>query len=410
MRLKYPEVYHLIYRNKHEFLTAPDDLAIVNVTESNDFYIRFKGESTDIENSLLYMRLNEKPEKYALNSDEVLDVVQLFSTIFQPKHQFGGFQKNRTLRNNHFSIIHSVFFNRYFDHTLEGRLLYEEFENALELSLADLKSKIENWNLSQGASTDLTIYLENLKIVSSRDQFEKVIQAILHFADLPVPQNPQYSNMFDAANFMSKLGRGNDQFNPVLQNLYNNDYKEFYSFFKSLIITDPPIIRWRFIHEFSKTLISEYADGFIIPKSDLRALIRDSFISAAESITEFSNELMEFYRQAVQQFRDPHDMNNLKPIGDGIRMTSVMRELIRKDISNFLDWCFYSRNPGSNKYLLTSWHNVIFEVEEFEHLLEEQSSNPKVQEFLKFYNKYKANQTSTEQNNSTEFNFVLFSK
>lgn len=409
-RLKYPEVYNSIYRNKYNFLTQGDNASMFHV-ESGELFLKFEGEDyRNLENTSLYIHLKENVDRYALNEHDLEDVVKLFAAMFTTKQQITSFQRKRTLPKCHLSIVQANFFNRYFDYSIDGRLDHKEFEDALKLPLQELLTKITQWNTSRSASTDLIVYFENIDEFKTRHDFEKIIRAIVYFADLPTAENPNYDNMFNAQNFYGKLGGNDNQFNAILNVIYEGNKEQFKTFFQSLILTDPPIIKWRFIHEFCKTLISEYGNNFLIPHKELNELIRDSFLIAAGSLKSFTRDIMQFYNHAIRLFLNPDIHEIITPTGDGVEMTNIMRDLIKADVSDFLEWCLFAERVGAKKYHIGSWYKIFFSKDEFEALLEEQKNHPKVKEYVEFYLKYKSKQSPDypENYSLTEFDFKHF--
>jgi hypothetical protein len=396
LKLRFPEVYNLIYYNKYRFLSQSGIEGAFFEIEQGKLYLAFHEViKNDPKETLLYNFLAKNQKRFSLNVEEMDTAIDLIVQIFGIKIQLGNIAAKRTLYNNHMSVTYDLFFDRYFDCSMEGRLDDVLFRKILEKPLKELENKLEELNQTREIANDLDIKLENLNEFSNTDDFEKKIRAIVFFADLPVPNNPYRTNQFNIDNFYSKLGGQNNEINAVIRNFYLGNKEKFKDFFRSLFNTDPLTRKWGFISEFSVQLIRENQGNFAFSLGELKDLLSNNFIESVEAHKNLTRSLMQFYRSSIRNFSDKNSQLIL-PIEQGILMTEKLRELIEKDINIFLEWNISKDpDPRSNGYVIGNWQRIIFESDEqFEIVLDKHKGDPAVDEFSKFYYQFKETRIS----------------
>jgi hypothetical protein len=395
LRLKYPEVYRYLYYNKYDFLMGENasDLFGFSIRgyESGRLELRYdSGTDGKPESSEMHRILSEHPEKFALEKAEVADVVDLLASIFPPsKANRGGFVQRSSMNGHYLSIKDASCFDRYFDFSMEGRIDQNDFDALFARPLPDIHAQIEKWNEQTGQATDLQVKLENYDQFETREEFEKVILAVVYYSELPVSRNPAYRNQYNADNFYLKFG-GPLKGNKIIEKLYGGDPEPLRKFFKSLYPESTRLIEWRFIHEFLAELMAHYEDKFIVTHAEMKELVRDCMLKILQERKRIDSEVMGFYNQAIRAFADERVRQKIKPVGDGIVITDALRQVAVTDFGTFLDFCVFRYNPIDNAYVIGDWQNVIFgSAANFEQELDKKKGDPKADEFRTFYDQFR---------------------
>lgn len=339
-----------------------------------------KDGDRNIKNTYLYDSLSENPRRFGVTENEIELAVELVNTIFPMDIQQQILKKRRTFSKNYLSVIQPDYFDRYFDFEMEGRLDEAEFRTVMDLPLENIKEAILNWNDRRYITSDLKIKLENLPPFAKKEDFEKAMQAIVYFANLPIQNSPYFFNNFNFENFYGKLGGDNDKFNTVLHLLYQEDIECFRSFFKELYRSAGD---WRFMLYFVNFLITQGYHAFALSVEELKDLIKDHFIDWVNRASSIDPLLLQFYGRALENFSEPGTII-LVPIGRGIQMTDAMRLLIEKDVIPFLSLNIY-KDGRTGAYMIGNWDMVIFGSKEaFMEFLDRQVTNPAIEEYKRF--------------------------
>ncbi|WP_162915854.1 KAP family P-loop NTPase fold protein [Paraflavitalea soli] len=403
LRVKYPEVYRLLYYNRRNFLIAADNFGAMEGV-AGELYLRLIEDNSNGKKDIeLNVYLEKNYKELALNQKDTQEVEKLIRSIFNIVNSASNPLNKRSLFNHHMTISDSAYFDRYFDYSMAGRLDQQEFNEALKLPIENIEKKIEEWSTMRQISTDLIVKLENLTPDSDKDFFEKIIKAIVYLTYQPNPNDPRNLLSFDKVNFIQKLGIESDE-NPVIQNLYLNNKEEFKNFFKSLYLIYADKAMWGFIHFFAQALIKDYDDGyFILSHEELKDLIKDSFIASVESNQEPSQSLLIFYSIAIKLFATRTTSNGeIIPEGKGIEMTERLREVLEKNPKELLEFNIIRQRPNSD-YVESGWHRMIFGSDEaFTKILESHANDPLVNEYIEFQNAFRPQQQPVK----FQFNFL----
>ena len=346
-------------------------LEITNGKLTMKFKTQGKSEITD---SYLFELIIDK-ENYILNKYECLSGAKMVNDIFQnhEKH-LDNYPTERTLPNCHLSITMSSCFERYFDFSLNGRLDENEFTRALEGDINSFQSKILEWNKHGEINSDLKIKFESKVNFKDREEFEKVVNGIIFFTQLSVPQNPQYNNDFNIDNFLTKIGGIDFLNNTIVKKYYNNDKEEFKKFIKKIFMTERLSPNPDIIFQIADHLLTNDVSNFVLNSEEIRESLKDRFLNLLKNNANSVKELMGFYSSTIKLFNDPTKRNDgiIKPIGDGVLMTEKMREFIStKDIVGFLNYIIYKdQNSRVILYGIINWYDIIFgSLEEFKEVL-----------------------------------------
>lgn len=377
IKLKYPELYQSLYHGKYIYFLPQHP---VSKTEVEQLNIQTENQTNS---SKISSFVDENYKELAMDKKDITPALDLINAIFNTK------TRTRTFKKKHLSITKPFCFERYFDFIMDGRLDEKEFVEKINGSLNDLKKAINSWNTSREMASDLRIKFENFNEFDSVDKFERVIKAIMYFADLPILENPVYSNSYDEENLYKKLGGANNPFNEIIQILYEEDGNRFKSFFKNLF--DESYTKWSFVHDFAVALIKNHSGYFIFDKEELKTILKENFLNILNREDIVNKDILQFYNNLIRQFKKPNLGTNdtIEPIDDGIEITRILKNKILVDMVPFLEWCIRINNPDGS-YVFDNWTQVIFETNDNFELIISRISSEKIDEFKRFYSKWKA--------------------
>lgn len=388
LRLKFPEIYKLLYYYKFYFFS--DANRILFDSYDGVLYSQFDGNPAGKpEGTKLYKFLDEKKESLGLTGLEVKDAASLVFSTFLPKNDIYTLPIRRTLYNSHLSVTQNRSFNRYFDFSMEGRLDQKEFNEIMKKPIDVIQSKFKEWNKLRETNTDLGVKLENFQ-ASDKETFEKHIQAVLMYEGLHMPESTDYYNSYSVDDLYSKLGGNDDEFNKVIRDIYGSDKELYKSFFRSLFLHNPIVQRWGLLQEFVQKLIKEYGDNFILNNEELKDLVKERFLLIIQSANKISYELLRYYINAFRLFQNVDDgYNNSKEFTDrAFEMSEKLKPFIVSNLSEFLNGNIYKDRP-SRGYKLDDWPIYIFEsIREFRKVLVQKKGDPLVDEYVSFCKTY----------------------
>lgn len=206
LRVKYPSVYELLFKNTDTFLEAFGNSGkeyryqLRNIDKQEKESLKdsiYKNCDTNIE---LYLYRNHI--ELSVPITDIDKIINFISGIFEGGLSFSFYSRS------HLSVIYPSKFNRYFAYNLlEGSLSEIEFSNARTLSLKDFKSKISEWVLAN-LESELKNRFSEIKSFDNREDFEKIIRAIFHLANQKTLNPNMYSGSlvgYDGKDLYNKL-------------------------------------------------------------------------------------------------------------------------------------------------------------------------------------------------------------
>lgn len=388
LRLKYPDLYQDLYYKKYEFLSTP--LNSIFGESSGKLTIQFEDKSKqELEDSILYKYISNKKEQYALTDDDCNDSLQLVYSIFGSEKKLGSIDYKRTFYNSDLTITSSSCFERYFDCSMEGRLDSSEFEQALDLPVDELLQKISDWVLIGSFSIDLQLKLENYSNFDNPERFEKIVKAIVHFANLNSNQNTNSSNGFNFEIFYKILGGGNTPQNERITLTYQNDIQKYKKFVTSLFQDIKLNRKWNFINEFGFQLINEHNDNFILTHQELKELMINEFLEKTKDVLTLDKNIWEQYSNLIRHFSSSKNGEQILPAGLGIKINDRIKEIIANDVNKFLRHMIYSPSFSNDEFQIVLWDEVVFgSHENFEIVLSGKEETDEIKEYRDFYNKW----------------------
>lgn len=231
LRLKYPAVYELLFRKTSEFLTVK--------SEGNDKY-KYVLREVDSENqsdsfgttmeTCLKRYLNACHQNLGVPENEISSVVSFVESLFPRNRSFVIGSRS------HLSIVYPSKFFRYFAYSLlDGNLSEVDFSIARALSKEEFNSKISDW-VKSGYESELRERFSIIDRYDNREDYEKIITAIFHFANQPTfHQRITGLNIvnYDTQDLIKKL----DNYDKILSSKYysnNVDIEDFRKFVRGL--------------------------------------------------------------------------------------------------------------------------------------------------------------------------------
>lgn len=219
IRLKFPSVYELLFKRTFEFLEASgkfDNLyyyQLKNIDKSKNKEL--KDENQNIKTHLELFLVNNNQD-ISVPKSEIKKIISLLDNIFGNDYSFSN--KHRS----HLSVIYPSKFNRYFAYGLvEGSLSEVEFSKARSLNQEEFNSQINTW-AEKGLISEISDRLELIKSFDNREDFEKIIKAIFHFASLKTNTDNYWNGNIVGYNSKDLL----EKLNNYEKNLVNKYYGE----------------------------------------------------------------------------------------------------------------------------------------------------------------------------------------
>ncbi|WP_439505216.1 KAP family P-loop NTPase fold protein [Sediminibacterium sp.] len=229
LRLKYPMVYEMLFRQKSIFLNF-------NKEESdNRKYVLRRGKDMpsfikipDTEKNEKYLRiyLNNNHENLQITKGEIDRIVDSVENIFQDT--IGHFYPS----GNFQSVVYPDKFDRYFSYNLfDENLSNNDFTSSIALDLDSIKIKIDEW-VSKGLEYELQKRFMEIHEFGSKDEFEKIIRAIFYLANRPSGNTYQTTLGYDGKDLMEKLA---DYQNKITALYGANGKSKLHSFITSTL-------------------------------------------------------------------------------------------------------------------------------------------------------------------------------
>jgi hypothetical protein len=387
LRLKYPEVYQLLYLEKDYYLTEYANTGQMPTATGRLSLVGESPATGEAQESLLAKELSDHSDIYAINKKDVSKIVQLVDNLFTSESG-GLITFSRSLTNHHLSIVNVNCFDRYFDLSMDGKLDQKEFDETLKKSLQEIEEKLQVWNASRNVAADLQLKFENIEVMQLRDKetFEKVIRAIRYFANLSHREDDFSDiNQFDINNFYQKLAGTREQGEGITAKFYLGDNESYKSFLKTLFFIAVPSGKESFMFEFAVKLLRHHADKFILTHAELKTTMKEAFLKFSRTAGVQFDAIFILYTQIIREYVDKSfQESHMKPVGEGIELTDEFRRLIiERWLPEFMVVGIFFNKPLG--YQVSFWPATIFGSKvQFLQVLAERRGNPAVDEFLAF--------------------------
>ena len=383
LRLKYPEVYKLIFFNNEEYLETVSNA--YNKTHYSLSKEKDKqGNNTDT--VLIRQYLLNNNEKVGISKSDIDNAISLLYSLF-PSADNLFYSRDVDL----LSVSNPSSFERYSHYRLLDSNVSEiEFSRYRLKPFEEFCNKIKEW-VEKGLRWELKRRFENINAYSDKADFEKMIKAIIFFARLPKVATIEndYSG-FDFDNLYEKLNRVKEYL-KVRYYSNENDYKNFVlEIFKNA--PSPYNFDIEFIYScFDKFSISY---DFIVPKKDFQAIRLEYLKKYLENTQNFDSNVWHLYHyndliEAVSQSGSSYQIDKKKNPDATVLVIDFIKKIALDD---FL-YEIITKEPFDKELFAVS--NIILQM--FEHFnafgdfLEgfNEADFKYLKEFKEFYNKFK---------------------
>lgn len=402
LKVKYPEVYHLLYYEKQKYLTEPTTLSGGALSPYTGIYtmatIGKKPTGQKAEDTELYKDLTDAPDKYSLEKNDVHDVTKLVWEIFESGAQLSGGQiSNRSYPQSYLSVGRMTAFDRYFDYSMHGRLPGDNFLQMMQLDDEPRNQQMDIYIQDRELNNDVRIKLEHASYQDERE-FETLIKSIIYFANQTAPDSGDKNN-FTHEKMLEKLVGKDLNNNKVLIDIYKKDEESYKKFIRDCFLSVNREHIFGYMQEFGKWLIKEKRNISPVTPDEIKGWILEAFYGALEQENKWNNNLFDAYKKAIYLFIDESKPTDeiIVPINEGIEMTKRFRENIQTYA--FEEFVESTKKPPFTSPLnkLNIWYKIIFETKEnFESYLEtRKDDSDKLKEYYNFYQGLKKKTTNS---------------
>ncbi|MDE3234523.1 MAG: hypothetical protein KGO81_01120 [Bacteroidota bacterium] len=202
LRLRYPVVYEMLFRQKALFLQVDKEEGAKRkyiLSRGKDMPAYIKIADNEKNEKYLRLYLNNHYESLQIPKNEVERIIDLVETIFHDATEYFN------SINNFQSVVYVDKFDRYFSYSLfDDNLSETEFIAALEYDLEGLKKQIDDW-VERGLGYELQKRFMYLQEFGSKESFEKIIRAIFYLSNKPSEYSYQRFYGYDGKDLMEKL-------------------------------------------------------------------------------------------------------------------------------------------------------------------------------------------------------------
>jgi hypothetical protein len=389
LQFKYPEIYELLEKDVYPMKWLSSvyfTLQQQNDQIGNVIVMRLENETN---NPVDKLKSQYKIHQYINNNEALkgdIDVIIKILEILFPHSYLSRFQNSIVAQDDivpkHFKGMgYEANLKKYFSlRNFEDNISDIELRNAFTLPFDKLKDYIDKW-VEEKKHETLGNYFRLYDTYKSREEYEKIIQCIMYFANKSLPGN---NNILGFSQFLlwNRL-----LFSPV-KNLYKSkdEHREFvFNQFENA--ETPAVFHSRFIAE-------------ILKKWDSNTTVSDEFPLPQDLLQSFNIEYLRKYLKTLTQLTissfwmyhccDHYDKDARTSMGDPVAGGELIGFAKKKDPKYFLVYMI-EHNRASNTYSLN--HNVrkLFgSYDNFEVFLTEiNRKNAYYKEFMEFYNKTK---------------------
>ena len=203
IRFKHPEISSEFYRRHPEFISnyyISDYEKEWNATitpKSNEtvktkaVHLEMVENETTKKNLRTFLKNEEKI--YKISDQEIGELVNAFDSLF-PKTESNIKVLDSDTTKNSLSVIYPSKLDRYFTKSMEGRLSGLKFSQIRDLPLKESNEEISKLCSNREMIDEISEKLEYLREFDNKEDFEKMIKIIFHFANL---QNTKMENESD---------------------------------------------------------------------------------------------------------------------------------------------------------------------------------------------------------------------
>lgn len=387
IKFKHPDLFTMIYKEHHKLFTTDINGAGSFNGSSNTYSLQKtyeNGKKTSVSELRTLIESNKKNFKL---SDKDIDMVCIaYGSIFPEPNNILSSRK-KTL-NYHLSALRPSMFDRYFILGIEGKLSEITFSKMRQMPYEDFIKMLEDLVYNQDLSFELSVRFEQIQSFDNKEDFEKIIKGIFHFANLPSPQNRD--KRLETINYNGKelatiLGKED------LIRFYNNDVNQYREFLTSLLKTNTAV--YTYTNDFTNLLLRDcyYYIERVLDKDIISNILLFNFENAITKYSKFSNVLFWHFVRCEKRVHVA-DTGSSYQVNYPIREEAirVMRKFIlEKDIDGFILYSI-KQTPFNKRFIIEGAISTVFKRNEYFvrliNLYKLQSKYKK--EFTEFYNLY----------------------
>lgn len=356
LRLKYPAVYEMLFRQKALFLQIDKEEGV------NRKYVLRRGKDMpgyikviDTEKNEKYLRLYLASHYEALQipKSEVDRIVDLVETIFQDSighyHPISNFQ----------SVVYIDKFDRYFSYNLfEDNLSNTEFISALEYDLEGLKKQIDNW-VERGLGYELQKRFMQISEFSNKEMFEKTIRAIFYLSNKSSGNNYPGFYGYDGKDLMEKMA----DYNGKIAALYGNDgKKQLHDFIvKVLFEAESP---YQYESQFVKFVNNKMFDNtmFLLSQEELRDI-------SLRYLKQYCEETKQINPTAFRLFWNTEQTGFISTGGNSYRTDNqypheakdIIKSLIATDLNEFIESIIEPESLHQETFAVSATASLLYD-------------------------------------------------
>ncbi|MGZ4053659.1 MAG: KAP family P-loop NTPase fold protein [Bacteroidia bacterium] len=373
LHLKYPSVHQLLYTQTTNFFTSSksSELGRYILTENND-----KDKKKCLESYL-----NDNCSELSVPKTHISKIMSLIEGIFN-NSVIGGYYSRKSL-----SVAYPSKFNRYFAYALFNDVLSEvEFNNARALNSNDFNKKITEW-VDEELEFEVGNRITEIKDFENKEDFEKIITAIFHLANLKAKKSNGFSRRligYDGKDLINKISNYNNRlvmFYPetgltglkqFIQSLFNKAQKPY-----------------SFESTFVKLCDYEYTENLPLKKEDFNNLAINYFRKYCEEKVKIDDHIWDLFHNCTITNWVATGNNSYSPqkiISEEAK--NIMKEFISKDFNDFLFQMIDFSRRDDGKYVVSKFPITLFgSMNDFKKILEKESEEKwsYLKEFKNFF-------------------------
>lgn len=187
LRFRYPDFTIHFYRNQFKYLEYKEEMYYALGGEGELILARTTRKANEEWQTVLKKALESGIPAAGIEAGD-MEPLNILEYVFQGPETLPLSQSPiiRTGPKHHLSIRFSEFFSRYFELSLNGRLSDVEFDEGLYKPRTEFMKKVELWCSSKQLGQDLLSTLDRFTEYKDKDQFEKIISALVYIANASV--------------------------------------------------------------------------------------------------------------------------------------------------------------------------------------------------------------------------------
>jgi len=382
LRLKYPSIYEEISKNYTNYFKTQERGRI-----KHQYFLKVIERYNDQNKRYSYVleeHLHNNLDQFLISASSVKDIIELLDELFN-KHTYDWHGKF-----DHLSVVYPLHFRKYFTYNLtNGNLSYIEFTKARAASQEEFNRFIASC-VKKGLQLELMVNFENIRDFDNREDFEKVIKGIFHYANekAQAPYNSLSRIVgYDANDLKNKLS---DYDCSISRKYYDSSTPSpaYKSFFRSLFEGA------KFPYSFESYTIGNWLDN---NAEQLPLSIDELAEIAINYLEQYSNRIEKIDDHLWRLLNYCKLTNRENAVKEEVlpeRAKTIFRNfIVTKDIDGFL---FSMINPDRidngkfklSNYILTFWNSW----EDFLTVLEANNKHWKyIDEFIEFYKQVSSN-------------------